>query len=575
MALALVAAMPAGAQAAIGDLTPLGCVEDNDPPAGPDECTTPTNGLNGARALAISPDGTSLYAASRTDGSVVRFARNPSTGALAFVDCVADASSAETCAQTSPALGGAGAIEVTPDGKSVYVVGSADDAVVRFDRNLATGALTPQGCVDDDDTNPLMCALEIPGLDNPRDIAVTNEAVYVTAFNDDAVVALDRNPATGALASSGCVDDDDDPAQGPDACAAETNGLFNAAPVAVSPDGEFVYVGSANDDGIVRLDANPTTGALTAIDCIEDMNAGPDDCTVLATTDGFSSPGAFAISPDGTDLYVGAFTDNSVFRFQRDTSTGVLTPQECVGDDTSAPCGIGPVGLEDPRSLALSPDGRQIYAGAFADDAIARVPLDPLTGVLSAEVTCVDDNDTGPDSCGQSTNGLEEASSVVVSPDGAFLYAAAEADDAVTVFAREADTDDDGVINAVDNCPTVANPNQADADNDGIGDACDPTPNPPPSGSNDTTAPETTIGSGPKRKTKSKSATFAFSANEGGSTFECQVDGAAFAPCNSPRTVRVKRGRHTFSVRATDAAGNTDPSPAIRSWKVRKPKRRR
>ncbi len=36
----------------------------------------------------------------------------------------------------------------------------------------------------------------------------------------------------------------------------------------------------------------------------------------------------------------------------------------------------------------------------------------------------------------------------------------------------ELDTDADGVINACDNCPIVANPGQADCDNDGVGDAC-------------------------------------------------------------------------------------------------------
>lgn len=36
-----------------------------------------------------------------------------------------------------------------------------------------------------------------------------------------------------------------------------------------------------------------------------------------------------------------------------------------------------------------------------------------------------------------------------------------------------ADTDNDGVLDAVDNCPATANINQADLDNDGIGDVCD------------------------------------------------------------------------------------------------------
>jgi hypothetical protein len=40
------------------------------------------------------------------------------------------------------------------------------------------------------------------------------------------------------------------------------------------------------------------------------------------------------------------------------------------------------------------------------------------------------------------------------------------------------DTDGDGVADSTDNCPAVANPNQADADGDGVGDACGAPPPP-------------------------------------------------------------------------------------------------
>ncbi len=44
------------------------------------------------------------------------------------------------------------------------------------------------------------------------------------------------------------------------------------------------------------------------------------------------------------------------------------------------------------------------------------------------------------------------------------------------------DSDGDGVLAEVDNCPTVANPDQTDANGDGFGDACvSPTVNIPPS----------------------------------------------------------------------------------------------
>jgi hypothetical protein len=88
----------------------------------------------------------------------------------------------------------------------------------------------------------------------------------------------------------------------------------------------------------------------------------------------------------------------------------------------------------------------------------------------------------------------------------------------------------------------------------------------------DGTPPDTIIDDGPAGPTKNAQPTFTFHANEAGSTFNCRFDAAAFAACSgtgthSPTTA-LSEGQHTFEVRATDASGNNDASPASRTFVV-------
>ena len=118
------------------------------------------------------------------------------------------------------------------------------------------------------------------------------------------------------------------------------------------------------------------------------------------------------------------------------------------------------------------------------------------------------------------------------------------------------DADGDGVADSVDQCPNDPGP----ASNNGC-------PLPPP----DTTAPDTTITTGPVDGTATD-ATVAFTASEAGSSFECKLDAGAWSSCLSPKQYTgLAVGSHTISVRATDLAGNTDQSPATVTWAVQAP----
>jgi hypothetical protein len=90
-----------------------------------------------------------------------------------------------------------------------------------------------------------------------------------------------------------------------------------------------------------------------------------------------------------------------------------------------------------------------------------------------------------------------------------------------------------------------------------------------PDDGNDTDPPETTISSSPPAVTASPDAAFAFSTDEAGSTFECSLDSGAYATCTTPQSYTgLAEGAHTFSVRATDGAANTDATPALHAWTI-------
>lgn len=86
----------------------------------------------------------------------------------------------------------------------------------------------------------------------------------------------------------------------------------------------------------------------------------------------------------------------------------------------------------------------------------------------------------------------------------------------------------------------------------------------------DRTPPRTRIVSGPARVGFDRTATFRFASSEGQSSFKCKLDKKRWKACRSPRTVKVRPGKHLFKVRAIDRFGNADPTPARFGWRVKR-----
>ena len=424
------------ALAATGDLTVRGCIDDND--SGPDTCANSTDGLGGTTDVAVSADGKSVYVTSNSDDAIVRFNRNTTTGALTPQGCIDDNDSVgEPCAQTVDGLDQATAVAISEDGKSVYVAGEGDDAIVRFNRS-ASGALTPAGCVVDNDSLTDDCAQTTDALNDVRDVAVSPDGLSVYAVagvQSNAIVRFNRNTTTGAIVPRNCIEDNN-PGIATDDCTSSTSGLEVAQSVTVSPDNESVYTAAAGDHAIAVFSRNTTTGALTRRGCMEDNDSGDGDCAKDA--DGLTGVFALAVSADSKSLYSAALSDNAVARFTRNTTSGALTARGCIEDNDTVgdACVDTTEGLEGAIDLAVSPDGLSVYVAAGTDNAFTTLNRNPANGAVAPK-GCIEDGTGGPTAeCAASARGLFGVSGVALSANGLSVYTTSF-EDTLARFDRE------------------------------------------------------------------------------------------------------------------------------------------
>jgi 6-phosphogluconolactonase (cycloisomerase 2 family) len=250
----------------------------------------------------------------------------------------------------------------------------------------------------------------VDGLDGAVSVAVSPDGrhVYATGANDNAVVVFRRYDLTGRL---GWVETQRDGAEG-------VEGLAGADSVAVSPDGRHVYVAGDAANAVVVFQRAETTGKLSFVEVYRDNVGG---------VDGLAGAEAVALSPDGRHVYVTGDVEHAVAVFRRDTATGRLSFVEVQRDGLK-----GVDGLAGAEFVAVSPDGRQVYVAGYEDHALVTFARDETSGALSF-VEAQRDGLDGVD-------GLANAVSVAVSPDGQYVYGTGVADNALAVFERAPET---------------------------------------------------------------------------------------------------------------------------------------
>jgi large repetitive protein len=100
-----------------------------------------------------------------------------------------------------------------------------------------------------------------------------------------------------------------------------------------------------------------------------------------------------------------------------------------------------------------------------------------------------------------------------------------------------------------------------------VPDAPAPDASPPDAVPVDQSPPNTTL-TGPTGSINTTQASFVIMATEA-ATFECALDGVAFAACTSPVNLSgLAAGNHELAARAIDLAGNVDPTPALATFTV-------
>ncbi|MDX1624886.1 MAG: beta-propeller fold lactonase family protein [Wenzhouxiangellaceae bacterium] len=448
-------------------------------------------GLAGAIDVLVAPDGMHVYVLGATTGTLARFSRDPGTGALTFIDFKQDGTAGTT------GLAGAAAMRLSSDAAQVYVAGAASDAVVRFDV-LGDASLEFAGIVANGDAAPLTGG-QVQGLDGVADVLPSpdGEQLYAVGSIDDALATFQRDLVTdpGALSFSAAlfdglggvapgsvvtyriivenlgpsdvgqitvVDDFPDtfsaiswtctPSANPaGACTQSGTGSINDSAVSLEAGARVTYVANATvrEDATGRLVNTATVTGAGLQDPVIANNTATDDDTVLSPSVDLvvDVDDGMTVATPGEPVEYLVTVDNVGPSFAVDVLVSDAIPAALY--DVTWSCSATPVEgvltqvqmqaqpLDGIRDIVVSGDGLFAYAaGAVGGSgAVAAFLRDPVSGALTPLESWVEG---GPIGDGDMVEGLQGVTDLLLSENGNFLYAAGSVSDAIVIFARDA-----------------------------------------------------------------------------------------------------------------------------------------
>jgi 6-phosphogluconolactonase (cycloisomerase 2 family) len=440
-------------------------------------CST-ASGLVNPQALLIAPDQKQLIVAAgggdEGSNAIVTLNRAPSNGALSFASCASNDGGdgrlgSDGVCSDADGISSPSALAMTPDGRWLYVTSRTSSSLTWFERDPTTGALTQRGCLKNF-TWPGERCITAPLLNGASGVVVSPDghSVFVAAAQSGSVTAYARDATTGQPTRVSCVSD-----SGNDGLCTNAAGLRGVHDLAITPDGEKLLAVAPRVGAVDEFNV-ASDGTVTQHACFGDPVAGGGRCTAVPSLSGAS---AAVLSTDGRDLYIGAVDDQALTTFQRRADGSFATtgcfvyqpPQP--GDSTeeydayvdegyspedNGTANCTPVRALDPAHLALSADGRALFASG--DDYLDAFRRDPSTGQLQW-AACAEQDQTYR-TC-VSARGLPGSSTIAASGDGRNLYVASNSSHSVAVFgaavavAARATVSQRGIVRFTVSCPAA------------------------------------------------------------------------------------------------------------------------